>query len=110
MAVLTSDGKVFLGSNQENANFKVSCAERTALDSLAVAGFKNKVEKIAIVSDSNNFIYPCGQCRQDIKEVEDLSGRDIIILVSDNNMVRRFSGIKSLLPFSFGPKDINQKI
>ncbi len=117
-AVLTKDGQVFQGNNQENANFKVSCAERVALDSTGAAGKKDRIVKLAVVGGPNSLdrqeipnepeepITPCGQCRQDIKEAEDLSDDPIVIILASRNRIRRFVGIKQLLPFAFGPADL----
>jgi len=117
-AVLTKDGKIFQGSNQENANFKVSCAERVVLDSIGAAGQKANIAKLAVVGGHSSLnteeipetaedpITPCGQCRQDIKEAEDLSNNPIVIILASRNRIRRFTGIKQLLPFAFGPADL----
>ena len=114
----TKDGSTFLGSNQENANFKASCAERVLLDSIGAAGKKDMVEKIAVVGGNQNLdlqstsqekiepVTPCGQCRQDIKEVESLSKQAIIIILASPTLIRRFVGISALLPFAFGPADL----
>lgn len=103
-AVLTKDGQTFQGSNRENVNFKVSCAERVVLDSMGAAGCKDKLAKIAVVAESEEPIMPCGQCRQDIKEVEDLSNEPIVIISASRSKVRRIIGIQKLLPFALGPK------
>jgi len=117
-AVLTKDGQVYQGSNQENANFKVSCAERVALDSIGAAGKKDSIVKLAVVGGPNSLdrqeipndpeepITPCGQCRQDIKEAEDLSDDPVVIILASRNRIRRFVGVKQLLPFAFGPADL----
>lgn len=117
-AVKTKDGRVIQGSNQETANYKGSCAEKVVLDSTGAAGVKNQVAKIAIVGghsslnpqneaiESEEPVAPCGQCRQDIKEVEDLSGEPIVIILASRTKIRRIVGIKNLLPFAFGPADL----
>lgn len=117
-AVLTKDGKTFKGSNQENAPYKVSCAERVTLDTVGAAGFKGQVAKIAVVGGPESMnpeehpaepeepVTPCGQCRQDIKEAEDLSGEPIVIIMASRNKVRRIVGISNLLPFAFGPANL----
>ncbi len=117
-AVLTKDGKIVQGNNQENANFKVSCAERVALDSIGAAGQKNNVAKLAVVGGPDSLdiktkpleiedpVTPCGQCRQDIKEAEDLSGEPIVVILASRNRIRKFVGISQLLPFAFGPADL----
>lgn len=67
-AVLTDDGIVFLGSNIENSSYGATvCAERVALFK-AVSEAKRSIIKIAIASDTEDFTYPCGMCRQVINE------------------------------------------
>lgn len=120
-AVLTRDGQIIQGSNQENATYKVSCAERVALDSTGAAGKKNQVTKLAIAGGPESMditeiplkkvepVTPCGSCRQDIVETEDVSGNPIVIILASRNEIRRFVGIDNLLPFPFGPKDLGIK-
>jgi len=117
-AILTKDGQIIKGSNQENANYKVSCAERVALDTAGAAGYKTRIKKIAVVGAPSSMditqkpqtpeepVTPCGQCRQDIKEVEDLSGEPIIIIMASRNKIRRIVGIENLLPLPFGPSNL----
>ncbi len=100
-------GGIFRGSNQETAVYNGSHAERTALDGAAVADRKNRISKIAIVGDSDVPITPCGPCRQDIKEVEDLAGSPIVILMAGSKgAVWRVLGIDGLLPLAFGPANL----
>jgi cytidine deaminase len=121
-AVLTRDGRTIQGSNQETANYKGSCAEKVVLDSAGAAGVKDQVAKIAIAGGPASLnpyekalipeepIAPCGQCRQDIKEVQDLSGNPIVIILASRNKIIRLIGIDNLLPFSFGPSDLGIKL
>lgn len=108
------NGEVIIGSNQENAAYgSTICAERSALVAAGSLGHKDDIQKIAVIGTSREFqttepVTPCGACRQVIKEYEDLSGQELVILLSgENGPIRRFVGIESLLPFAFGPKDLN---
>ena len=66
-ALLCEDGKVFTGTNVENASFGVTvCAERVALVKAVSEGYKN-FTKIAISADKNS-CSPCGICRQSLVE------------------------------------------
>lgn len=70
-ALLTEGGKVFTGVNIENASFgATNCAERTAVFK-AVSEGEVKIKAIAIASDSEDFVYPCGICRQVLAEFSD---------------------------------------
>lgn len=63
-ALLSTTGKVFTGCNIENSSFSLTmCAERTALFKAYSDGAR-KFKAIAIVSDSPEFVPPCGACRQ----------------------------------------------
>lgn len=67
-AVLTDDGIVYTGCNVENSSYGATiCAERTAI-AKAVSEGKRNIVKIAIASDSKDYTYPCGICRQVIFE------------------------------------------
>jgi len=119
-ALQTETGEIFTGSNQENVNFKGSCAERVALDTAASHGFKHGIRTIAIVGNpvgvhgenaaDHEPISPCGQCRQDLREVEDLGGTELVILLVAPHCVRRFTGMRQLLPFGVGPQDLGERL
>lgn len=66
-ALLCEDGRVFTGTNVENASFGATvCAERVALVKAVSEGYK-KFTKIAISADKNP-CSPCGICRQSLIE------------------------------------------
>jgi cytidine deaminase len=63
-AVLTSGGKIYAGSNIENASYGLSCcAERTAIFKAVSDGHRDIVA-LAVVGKSEDFTKPCGACRQ----------------------------------------------
>lgn len=117
-AILTKDQKIFPGSNQEVANYKGSCAERVAINAASAAGYHRHIAKLAVVggpetldvdvrpNEDEEPVTPCGQCRQDLKEVEDLAGDPIVIILASRNRIRRVVGISTLLPFAFGPANL----
>jgi len=59
-AVRARDGRVFLGTNVENASYSLGvCAERAAITTAVAEGVRpSDVEEIAITAS------PCGGCRQ----------------------------------------------
>lgn len=70
-AALLSSGKVYSGFNIENASFSLTlCAERTAAVRAILDGSRD-FQKIAIVSDGKKLPFPCGPCRQFLKEFTD---------------------------------------
>lgn len=67
-ALLTKEGRIFTGCNVENASYGLTnCAERTAVFSAVAAGYRN-FSALAVTSDSHDFTYPCGSCRQVLAE------------------------------------------
>ncbi|MGZ5564074.1 MAG: cytidine deaminase [Chthoniobacterales bacterium] len=67
-ALLTESGAQFAGCNVENLSFGLTmCAERVAVGS-AVSSGDTKFKLLALVSDSNEPVVPCGACRQVLAE------------------------------------------
>lgn len=101
-ALLTEDGKVYTGCNIEIASYSPTlCAERTAIFKAISEGSHN-VKKIAIVGDANP-TYPCGVCRQVIREF----GKDAEIIIGNSPNDYNIYTIDDLLPHSFGPEDLD---
>lgn len=77
-AAVLADGKIFLGANVENASSNLGiCAERVAIASAVIAGFKS-IEGIAVYcldAEKTDGKYhesqsmPCGACLQWIAEL-----------------------------------------
>jgi cytidine deaminase len=66
-AALGSDGRVYAGTNVENASYGLSlCAERAAV-AAAVAGGASEVLAVAVIADRP--VPPCGACLQVIAEL-----------------------------------------
>jgi len=104
-ALLTHDGKVYKGANVENASYGLTmCAERTAAFTAKLAG-ENNFSAIAIASDSEDFIPPCGACRQVLLE---LCGKELDVIITNGNGEQKIFKIKDLIPFSFGDEQLNK--
>ncbi len=97
-ALLAKSGKIYEGANIENASFSMTmCAERTAAFS-AVLNNERKFEAIAIASDLDGYIAPCGACRQVLLE---LCGKNLlVIMLNGKNKVKKMK-LGELLPYSF---------
>ncbi len=96
-ALLTKDGKLYTGVNVENSSFGGTiCAERTAFAKAVSEGDK-EFEKIAIVS-SGGEAWPCGICRQFMKEFCD--DDFVIITGNDADSIRTYT-LAELLPEGF---------
>ena len=78
-ALLSKSGKIFLGANIENSSYGLTiCAERTAAFSAIIEG-EREFEAIAVAGDSDDYISPCGACRQVLVE---LCGKNLQVLWS----------------------------
>ena len=99
-ALLTKDGKVFTGTNVENASYGLSvCAERVAIGNIVTHGYtKRDIVAIAVYAANGEDISPCGTCRQFIYEFED--GQNIQVLLKNNGQYIQVP-IKTLVPYGF---------
>lgn len=108
-ALLTKDGKVYLGCNIENAAYgPTNCAERTAFFK-AVSEGERKFSKIAVVGGKNlhfkDYFAPCGVCRQVMREFCDDS---FVILLGKNSDEYKSFTLSELLPLSFSKSNISE--
>lgn len=102
-ALLTKDGKVYLGTNVENCEYTpTNCAERSAIFS-AISNGERSFLKLAIVGDSDGITYPCGVCRQVIVEL----APNIEIICAKDEKTYEILSIKDLLPHAFTPNDLD---
>ncbi|MFM7018715.1 cytidine deaminase [Flavobacterium sp.] len=107
-ALLLDNGKIVLGSNQENAAYPSGlCAERVAIYQAGAVYPEAKIVTIAITaaSDSNptlSPIPPCGACRQSIAEYEFKQDTPIeIYFMGEKGEIYKSNSINNLLPLSF---------
>ena len=107
-ALLLDNGKIVLGSNQENAAYPSGlCAERVAIFQAGSIYPNVKIITIAITaaSDTNPTttpIPPCGACRQSIAEYEFKQQIPIeIYFMGETGAVYKSKSIGNLLPLSF---------
>ena len=107
-ALFLDNGKVVLGSNQENAAYPSGlCAERVAIFWTGANYPGKKIVAMAITASSDLFtsehpIAPCGACRQAMLEYE-LNQKESIQLImqgGDGDIIR-MDGVKNLLPIYF---------
>jgi homotetrameric cytidine deaminase len=62
------DGRVYLGSNVENASYpQGQCAETSAIGALIAAG-QSEIAEVAVVAEKLDVCPPCGGCRQRLAE------------------------------------------
>ena len=106
-ALLAKSGKVFKGTNIENAAFGPTvCAERVAVFK-AISEGEREFLKIAVVGGKNgeiNGIFaPCGVCRQVLRE---FCKDDFEILLGETREEFKKVTLKDLLPLSFSPENV----
>ena len=110
-ALLTKSGKVYTGCNIESAAYSpTNCAERTAIFK-AVSEGEREFVAIAVAGskagDDPNYCYPCGVCRQVIKEfVPEGQEENMEILIVKTPEDFKIVTLANLLPHSFGPIDV----
>ncbi|HHX69970.1 MAG: cytidine deaminase [Miniphocaeibacter sp.] len=103
-AVVTEDNNIYTGCNIENAAYSPSiCAERTAIFK-AISEGESKIKLIVVVG-SSDFTFPCGVCRQVIKE---FATKECRIIVANNEIEYKIFTLDELLPYSFGPEDLRR--
>lgn len=95
-ALLCRDGEVFTGVNVENVSYgATNCAERTAVFK-AVSEGKRKFSAIAVASDLDSLIQPCGICRQVLVEF-----KIPIVITGDNKGNYKVYRTEELIPNAF---------
>lgn len=106
-ALLTESGKVYLGTNIENAAFSPTiCAERVAIFKAISEGEKS-FSKIAVVGGKsgviNGIFAPCGVCRQVMRE---FCSDDFTVIMGISETEYKSLPLSELLPLSFSPEDV----
>lgn len=103
--LLTKDGKLFYGSNVENASYPLCmCAERNALYNAYMHGYKkDDFVSLTLVADTDTPCTPCGACRQVISE---LFPKNAPIIMANMKGEVMESTIEELLPYSFSSEDL----
>jgi cytidine deaminase len=101
-AVLAGSGKIYSGTNVENASYGLcNCAERTAIFTAVAAG-ERVVKAVAVYTPTSTTTAPCGACRQVINEF----GPDALVISVCDSEERTETTLDRLLPAAFGPKDL----
>jgi cytidine deaminase len=108
VAISLDNGKIVLGSNQENAAYPSGlCAERVAIFYAGAVYPEAKILKMAITAASDSTqsavpIPPCGSCRQSIAEYELKQETPIeIYFMGEIGPIYKSESLKNLLPFMF---------
>jgi cytidine deaminase len=101
-AVLAGSGRIYAGSNVENASFGLcNCAERTAIFTATAAG-ERKLEAVVVYTPTAAPTMPCGACRQVINEF----GPQALVIAICDSAEKIESTLPALLSQAFGPKNL----
>lgn len=108
-ALILPDGKAIKGCNVENASYGITnCAERTAFFKAVSEGY-TEFKAIAIVGgpkdgEITDFAYPCGACRQVMREF--CNPDEFIVIVAKSYSEYMIFLLEDLIPYSFGPDNL----
>jgi cytidine deaminase len=102
-ALRAEDGRVYAGTNVENAAYPEGlCAEAAAIAAMVAAGAR-RITELLVVAEGEALCAPCGACRQRIRE---FAAPDARVHVAGPEGLRRSFTIAELLPHAFGPENL----
>ena len=116
-AIESVDGEIAVGSNMENACYRLGvCAEIAALTAASQTFGLDKVARIAVAGGhvgadgalaGSSTVTPCGGCRQAILEAAHVAHRDVEIVSSSGDGGESATyRISELIPHGFGPANL----
>ena len=104
-AIMDENGGIHSGANIENAAYPQGCcAEASAISALIMAGGR-QIRQIAVAGRGEILCTPCGGCRQKIRE---FGTAETQILICDETGLRQSFTLDELLPYSFGPDNLDR--
>ena len=96
-ALLTKSGEIVTGCNVElHTTLSSICAERTAMGKAISEGHRDFV-RIVIAGRSEDYCYPCGMCRQFMKE---FAPEMQVICLNGKGEAKELT-LRELLPYGF---------
>ena len=103
-ALLGESGRIYRGCNIENAAYSpTNCAERTAIFT-AVSEGERRFLAIAIVGDKEEYLTPCGVCRQVMMEF--CEPENFVVIAAKSTGEYQVKKLSELLPDGFGPSNL----
>jgi cytidine deaminase len=104
-AILTGSGRIYAGTNVENASYGLcNCAERTAIFTAVAAG-ELRVTAVAVYTPTKRAHAPCGSCRQVINEF----GPGALVIGVCDTADRHETTLDRLLPDAFGLRSLKTR-
>ena len=103
-AVLTDDGRIFQGTNIENASYWLTiCAERNAIFAAVCAGAR-RFRALALITQKlpgMAFNSPCGACRQVMSEFMPPETPILLAVLDKTKRIVYRKTLRELMPFPF---------
>lgn len=97
-SILTTNNKIFAGTNVENASYGLTiCAERAAVFAAMTAG-ENRIKAVLIIAP--DAATPCGACRQVLAEFAEPDCA-VYLASSQSKQITGHYLLKDLLPLAF---------
>lgn len=104
-ALRSTDGRVFVGCNVENASYPEGlCAEASAIAAM-VAGGAREVAEMVVLGPGPAPLPPCGGCRQKLAE---FAAPDVRVTMATPDGPRLTMTLAELLPGAFGPAHLGR--
>lgn len=107
-ALETESGRVYTGSNIENASYSATiCAERVAISKAISEGYE-KIKTLIVYGKYENKqeagdVFPCGICRQFVSE---FASDDLKIVIASSEDNYKIFTLNELMPHSFNSVSI----
>lgn len=104
-AVLGNNEKIYPGCNvQHSISGMGSCAERTALCNGITDGARS-FSAVVVVSQGEDYVSPCGMCRQALLELADITREDMLVYTTrKSGLDPQLRGLSFYLPNAFDPR------
>lgn len=97
-ALKTDTGKFYSGCNVENTSYGLTiCAERNAIFQMVADG-EQHIAEILVTGDTEEFLPPCGACRQVIAE---FSQKDTVVYMCNKHGKYQKTTVGELIPYTF---------
>jgi cytidine deaminase len=97
-ALITDTGKIYSGCNVENTSYGLTiCAERNAIFRMIADG-ERRIAEILVIGDTEEFLPPCGACRQVMTE---FSTNDTIVYLCNKHGQWEKTTMAELMPYTF---------
>jgi cytidine deaminase len=100
-AGITTDGRLVVGCNVENASFGLTLCAECGLVSALYAGGGGRLEGVSIVAGDGKPLVPCGRCRQLLMEA---GGPELLVDTGGGTMA-----LAELLPSAFTQDDLEER-